>query len=110
MDASLAFRRFVASDRFPAQKLETRRTHRTVVPSVRTSARAGIADEDLGFASAHQVRYAHLAALAVEHGLVLASTDSDFARAPGLRFENPLAGNCEVFSPRPALGRDRLRR
>jgi toxin-antitoxin system PIN domain toxin len=35
---------------------------------------------------------AHLAALAIEHGLVLASTDGDFARFQGLRFENPLAG------------------
>lgn len=35
---------------------------------------------------------AHLAALAIEHGLVLASTDGDFARFEGLRFENPLAG------------------
>jgi toxin-antitoxin system PIN domain toxin len=35
---------------------------------------------------------AHLAALAIEHGLVLASTDGDFARFPGLRLENPLAG------------------
>jgi hypothetical protein len=34
---------------------------------------------------------AHLAALAVEHGLTLCSTDGDFARFPGLRWENPLA-------------------
>ena len=33
---------------------------------------------------------AHLAALALEHGLVLCSTDGDFARFPGLRWENPL--------------------
>ena len=33
---------------------------------------------------------AHLAALAVEHGLVLCSTDGDFARFPGLRWQNPL--------------------
>jgi toxin-antitoxin system PIN domain toxin len=33
---------------------------------------------------------AHLAALAVEHGLTLCSTDGDFARFPGLRWENPL--------------------
>jgi toxin-antitoxin system PIN domain toxin len=33
---------------------------------------------------------AHLAALAVEHGLILCSTDGDFARFPGLRWENPL--------------------
>lgn len=34
---------------------------------------------------------AHLAALALEHGLVLASTDGDFARFPGLRWQDPLA-------------------
>ena len=35
---------------------------------------------------------AHLAALAIEHGLTLCSTDGDFARFPGLRWLNPLAG------------------
>lgn len=34
---------------------------------------------------------AHLAALAVEHGLTLCSTDGDFARFPKLRWYNPLA-------------------
>jgi toxin-antitoxin system PIN domain toxin len=34
---------------------------------------------------------AHLAALAIEHGLTLCSTDGDFARFPGLKWENPLA-------------------
>ena len=34
---------------------------------------------------------AHLAALAVEHGLILCSTDGDFARFADLRWENPLA-------------------
>lgn len=33
---------------------------------------------------------AHLAALAIEHGLTLQSTDGDFARFSGLRWENPL--------------------
>jgi uncharacterized protein len=33
---------------------------------------------------------AHLAALAVEHGLVLCSADRDFARFPGLRWTNPI--------------------
>jgi uncharacterized protein len=36
---------------------------------------------------------AHLAALAIEHGLVLASADADFARFTGLRWENPLRPN-----------------
>jgi uncharacterized protein len=34
---------------------------------------------------------AHLAALAIEHGLTLQSTDGDFARFPDLKWENPLA-------------------
>lgn len=34
---------------------------------------------------------AHLAALAMEHGLTLCSTDGDFARFPGLRRLNPLS-------------------
>lgn len=33
---------------------------------------------------------AHLAALAIEHGLVVCTADRDFARFPGLRFMNPL--------------------
>ncbi|HTT79436.1 MAG TPA: TA system VapC family ribonuclease toxin [Stellaceae bacterium] len=33
---------------------------------------------------------AHLAALAMEHGLTLCSNDGDFARFPGLRWQNPL--------------------
>lgn len=35
---------------------------------------------------------AHLASLAIEHGLTLHSTDGDFARFAELRWENPLAG------------------
>ena len=34
---------------------------------------------------------AHLAALALEHGLVVCSTDGDFARFDGVRWHNPLA-------------------
>ncbi|HXF86749.1 MAG TPA: PIN domain-containing protein [Xanthobacteraceae bacterium] len=34
---------------------------------------------------------AHLAALAIAHGLILCSTDGDFARFPGLKWMNPLA-------------------
>lgn len=33
---------------------------------------------------------AHLATLAIEHGLTLCSTDGDFARFPGLSWRNPL--------------------
>lgn len=34
---------------------------------------------------------AHLAAIAIEHGLILCSTDRDFARFDGLRWIDPLA-------------------
>ena len=34
---------------------------------------------------------AHLAALAIEHGLTLCSSDGDFAKFPGLKWNNPLA-------------------
>ena len=40
---------------------------------------------------ANLVPDAHLAALAIEHGLILCSTDGDFARFAGLRWENPLS-------------------
>jgi len=33
---------------------------------------------------------AHLAALAIEHGCELCSTDTDFSKFPGLRWKNPL--------------------
>lgn len=35
---------------------------------------------------------AHLAAIAIEHGLMLCSTDRDFARFEGLRWTDPLHG------------------
>jgi uncharacterized protein len=35
---------------------------------------------------------AHLAALAIEHGALLCSCDSDFSRFPGLRWIDPLSG------------------
>ena len=35
---------------------------------------------------------ADLAALAIEHGLILCSSDGDFARFSSLRWQNPLAG------------------
>jgi uncharacterized protein len=40
--------------------------------------------------SANDVPDVHLAALAVEHGLRLCSTDSDFAGYPEIEWENPL--------------------
>jgi hypothetical protein len=55
--------------------------HRTVLGDLLSVTRA----------HANLVPDAHLAALAIEHGLVLCSSDGDFARFPGLRWENPLA-------------------
>jgi len=40
--------------------------------------------------SSTKVSDCHLAALAIEHGLTLCSTDGDFARFSDLRWENPL--------------------
>ncbi len=40
---------------------------------------------------ANLVPDAHLAALAIEHGLTLCSADGDFARFAGLAWENPPA-------------------
>ena len=44
-----------------------------------------------GQAVANLVPDAHLAALALEQGCELISTDSDFSRFPGIRWSNPLA-------------------
>lgn len=60
----------------------------TPVPTERHAALFG----DLfvrGRASGNHTTDAHLAALAVEWGLVLVSADRDFARYPGLRWQDP---------------------
>ena len=44
-----------------------------------------------GRATANLVTDAHLAALSLEHGLTLCSTDKDFARFPEIQWENPLS-------------------
>lgn len=41
---------------------------------------------------AHRTSDAHLAALAIEHGAWLMSTDNDFARFVHLMWRSPLAG------------------
>lgn len=41
-------------------------------------------------ATGNLVPDAHLAAIAIEHGLTVCSADSDFARFPGLAWRNPL--------------------
>ncbi len=55
-------------------------THRAVLGSLLTA----------GAARANLVPDAHLAAIAIGHGLLLCSADGNFARFPGLRWENPL--------------------
>ena len=42
-------------------------------------------------AQANLIPDAHLAALAIEHGLLLCSADGDFGRFPGVRWQNPVA-------------------
>lgn len=44
-----------------------------------------------GESAARLVPDAHLATLALEHGLVVCSNDGDFARFRGVRWQNPLA-------------------
>lgn len=44
-----------------------------------------------GQATGPLVMDAHLAALAIEHGCILATTDRDFARFPNLQTFNPMA-------------------
>ena len=44
-----------------------------------------------GKASANLVTDAHLAALAIEHGCEITTTDSDFARFPKVKWRNPIA-------------------
>jgi predicted nucleic acid-binding protein len=43
-----------------------------------------------GETRADVINDAHLAALSIEYGLTVCSTDRDFARFPGVRWENPL--------------------
>jgi len=45
-----------------------------------------------GQAAGNLATDAHLAALAIEHGCALCSTDSDFSRFPMLKWVNPLKG------------------
>ena len=63
----------------------------TWVP-IPTEGHAAILGELLDGQKSHRlVPDAHLAALALEHGLILCSSDGDFARFEQLRWENPLA-------------------
>jgi toxin-antitoxin system PIN domain toxin len=66
-------------------------TRRTWVPLPTTHHRATLRTMLSAVGRADDVPDAVLAALAVEHGLVLMTTDRGFGRFPGLRWENPLA-------------------
>lgn len=58
-----------------------------------TAHHADLLDQILALPGLHAnlVPDAHMAALALEHGLMLCSTDGDFARFPKLRWSNPLS-------------------
>jgi predicted nucleic acid-binding protein len=58
-----------------------------------TERHTDLLDELLALPGLHAnlVPDAHMAALALEHGLTLYSTDGDFARFPRLRWSNPLS-------------------
>lgn len=58
-----------------------------------TDRHADILDELIALPGVHAnlVPDAHLAALALEHGLTMCSSDGDFAQFPALRWQNPLA-------------------
>jgi len=62
-------------------------------PSRSTERHADLLGESLALPGVHGnlVPDAHIAALAVEHGLTLYSMDGDFARFRGLRWFNPIA-------------------
>jgi toxin-antitoxin system PIN domain toxin len=96
----LAFMRIVSNPRlFEGASLAHARTQvqawlelpNTWVPAP-TEEHARILDELLENERSHRlVPDAHLAALALEHGLILCSSDGDFARFGALRWENPLS-------------------
>jgi toxin-antitoxin system PIN domain toxin len=96
----LAFMRIVSNPRlFEGASLAHARTQvrawlelsNTWIPAP-TEEHARILEELLANERSHRlVPDAHLAALALEHGLVLCSSDGDFARFGTLRWENPLS-------------------
>lgn len=98
----LAFLRLVTNPRVFEQpeairdaweQVHTWLTSETVWMPQPTERHADILGEFLALPGVHGnlVPDAHLAALAVEHGLTLCSTDGDFARFQGLRWLNPIA-------------------
>ncbi|HWB48567.1 MAG TPA: TA system VapC family ribonuclease toxin [Stellaceae bacterium] len=97
-----AFLRIVTNARFYSNAASTARAWQVVrqwlacdaawIP-LPTERHAAIFGELLSGAGvrANLVPDAHLAALAISHGLTLCSADAGFARFPGLRWMNPLA-------------------
>jgi hypothetical protein len=98
-----AFLRIVTNSRLPGERLTVEAAARLIdrwleQPNVRLLAPG----EDHwpllrqmmieGQARGPLITDAQLAALTIEHGGVLHTTDRDFARFPGLRWTNPLAG------------------
>ena len=63
----------------------------TFVPEPTHRHRRLLADLMPAVTRAELIPDAHLAALAIQYGLVLCSTDRDFERFPTLSWENPLA-------------------
>ena len=58
-----------------------------------------------GQAVANLVTDAHIAAMAIEHGCELMSTDSDFSRFPRVKWRNPLKGLAAI----PSRPKSRIR-
>ena len=61
------------------------------IPQAGERHRAVLASCLAAVSTSNGVPDAHLAALALEHGLTIYSADSGFSRFPGLRWVNPLA-------------------
>ena len=101
-ESLLAFVRLVSNPRIferPAtvtrawqQVLEWLAVERTWIPQA-TEAHAKVLTDLLGEIGgrANLVPDAHLAALAIEHGLTVCSSDGDFARFSGISWINPIA-------------------
>jgi uncharacterized protein len=101
-DTLVAFVRLVTNRRIFAHASSLGEAWRTVegwlasdvafvpVPTARHAEVLGALLATRGLGSS-DVPDAHLAALAIEHGLTLCSADAGFARFSGLRWENPLA-------------------
>jgi uncharacterized protein len=101
-ESSSAFLRIVTNPRIYERAVTTAQAWRQVqdwlagdvvwVPSP-TGNHAGIFGQLLsgGGIRANLIPDAHLAALAISHGLILCSADAGFARFPALRWTNPLS-------------------